>query len=129
MNFAVLWLFTKVFSVKFGGVVSFGTAQATNPRKFSLQKIVISPIRESFSPSTVSRYMVRPTVRCMCALFGVTCFINEHALISKIRLQQRMSIILHHHFCTQIAGMRHKHVEDTCAYVRTCNPAQVYTTG
>ena len=38
MNFAVLWLFGKVFSAKFGSVVSFGTAKASNPRKFSLQK-------------------------------------------------------------------------------------------
>ena len=34
MNFAVLWLFVKVFSAKFGGVVSFDAAQGTNPRKF-----------------------------------------------------------------------------------------------
>ena len=50
MNFAVLWLFTKVFSVKFGGVVSFSTARASNPRKFSPQKSYFSPIRESFLP-------------------------------------------------------------------------------
>ena len=46
-NFAVLWLFAKVSSVKCGGVASFGTAQASNPRKFSLRK---SPIYESFLP-------------------------------------------------------------------------------
>ena len=43
-NFAVLWIFVKVFSAKFGDVVSFGAAQArrkfsrenrTNSRKFS----------------------------------------------------------------------------------------------
>ena len=38
MNFAVLWLFEKVLSAKFGSVVSFGTAKVSNPRKFSLQK-------------------------------------------------------------------------------------------
>ena len=30
VNFAVLWLFAKVFSVKFGGMASFGVAQASN---------------------------------------------------------------------------------------------------
>ena len=30
-TFAVLWLFVKVFSVRFGGVVSFGMAKASNP--------------------------------------------------------------------------------------------------
>ena len=34
-DFAVLWLFAKVFSVKFGGMASFGAAKANNPRKFS----------------------------------------------------------------------------------------------
>ena len=33
VNFAFLWLFTKVSSAKFGGVVSFGTARASNPQK------------------------------------------------------------------------------------------------
>ena len=35
MNFAVLWQFLKVFSVKFGGVASFGAAEMSNPRKFA----------------------------------------------------------------------------------------------
>ena len=38
-NFAVLWLFTKVFSVKFGGMASIGTPKASNSRKFSPQKL------------------------------------------------------------------------------------------
>ena len=44
------WLFTKVFSVKFGGVASFGAAQATNPQTFSPQKSFFSPIHKSFLP-------------------------------------------------------------------------------
>ena len=52
-TFVVLWLFTKIFSVKFGGIVSFGAAKASNLQNFSPRK---SPIRES-SPSKVSRYM------------------------------------------------------------------------
>ena len=35
MNFAVLWLFAKVFFMKFGGMASFGAAQVNNLRKFS----------------------------------------------------------------------------------------------
>ena len=49
-NFTVLWLFAKVFSTKFGGVVSFGAAQANNPRKFSQRKPSFSPLHESFLP-------------------------------------------------------------------------------
>ena len=43
-NFTVLCLFVKVFSVKFGGVVSFGTAQASNQQKCSPPKSYFSPI-------------------------------------------------------------------------------------
>ena len=49
MNFAVLWLFVKVFSAKFGGVVSFGAAQRAIRESF-LQKSYLSPICESFLP-------------------------------------------------------------------------------
>ena len=37
-NFVVLWLFMKVFSMKFGSVVFFDTAKMSNPQKFSSQK-------------------------------------------------------------------------------------------
>ena len=47
-NFAVLWPFMKVFSVKFGNMASFGAAQASNLRKFSPQKLYFLPICESF---------------------------------------------------------------------------------
>ena len=43
-NFAVLWLFAKVFSSKFGGVTFFGVAKASNP--------------QMLSPSIVSCYTV-----------------------------------------------------------------------
>ena len=46
-NFAVLWLFAKVSPMKFGAVVSFCMAKASNPRKFSARK---SPIYENFLP-------------------------------------------------------------------------------
>ena len=61
-NFAVLWLFVTVFSVKFGSVASFGAAKASNLRKFSQQKLYFSLIRESFLPRkfTAIRYLSLP---------------------------------------------------------------------
>ena len=58
-EFAVLWQFAKVFFTKFGGVASFGTADLSNPRKFSPQKSYFSPNRESFLPRKFSaiRYL------------------------------------------------------------------------
>ena len=61
VNFAVFWLFAKDFSVKFGGVASFGTPQMSNLWKFSPRKSYFSPIRE-FSPSKVPRYTVQLTL-------------------------------------------------------------------
>ena len=63
----------KISSTKFGGMVSFGVAKASNLQKFSPRKSYFSPIRESFlrenhifhhnylrkfSPSKVSRCMI-----------------------------------------------------------------------
>ena len=39
MNFAVLWLFVKVFSAKFGNEMFFGTAKLSN-LQFSLRKCI-----------------------------------------------------------------------------------------
>ena len=50
MNFAVLWLFTKLFSAKFGGVASVGAAKESNQQKFSPRKSYFSPIHKSFLP-------------------------------------------------------------------------------
>ena len=55
-NFTVLWLFAKVYSVKFG--VSFGAAQVSNLQKFFYAKIVFFTNSRKFSPSKVSRYTV-----------------------------------------------------------------------
>ena len=49
-NFAVLWLSAKVFSAKLGDVVFFGTAKASNLRRFSTQKSYFAPICGSFLP-------------------------------------------------------------------------------
>ena len=48
MDFAVLWLFAKVFSAKFGGVASFGVAKASNPRKSYFHQSVKVFSLESF---------------------------------------------------------------------------------
>ena len=42
MNFAVVWLFVKVFSVKFGNEMFFGAAKLSNPQKFSLRKFIFT---------------------------------------------------------------------------------------
>ena len=56
-NFAILWLFAKVFSAKFGGVVSFGAAQRAIRESFSA-KIISFTNSQKFSPSKASRYTV-----------------------------------------------------------------------
>ena len=58
MNFAVLWLFTKVFSTKFGGVVSFGMAQVSNLQKVFSMNIVFFTNSRKFSPLKISHYAV-----------------------------------------------------------------------
>ena len=55
-NFTDLWLFTQVFSAKFGGVAPFGVAQASYPQKFSLWNCIFQQF--AFSPSKVSHYTV-----------------------------------------------------------------------
>ena len=57
-NFAVLWLFAKFFSAKFGDVVFFGAAQASNPQKVFSAKIVFFTNLRKFSPSKVFHYVV-----------------------------------------------------------------------
>ena len=62
-NFAVLWLSTKVFCAKVGGVGSFGAAKASNLRKFSLRKFTNS---QKFSLSKVFHYTVCTLYSCRC---------------------------------------------------------------
>jgi len=55
-NPAVWWL-AKVFSAKFGGVVSFGLAKASNLRKFSpRENLTFHQFAKVFSRSKVSHY-------------------------------------------------------------------------
>ena len=51
-NFKVLWLFAKVFFVKFGGVASISSTSEHS------MKIVFSTNLQKFSPSNVFRYKV-----------------------------------------------------------------------
>ena len=60
-NFADLWLFTKVFSVKFGGVASFGMSQA------SYREIVFISNLRKFSPSIVPSSASKCTTRSQTA--------------------------------------------------------------
>ena len=48
-NFAVLWLFAEVLSVKFGGVASFGAAKVSNLQKFSPWKSYFHQFVKVFS--------------------------------------------------------------------------------
>ena len=48
-NFEVLWLFVKVFCVRFGGMASFGGTSKQFAKVFSA-KIYFPPIRISFLP-------------------------------------------------------------------------------
>ena len=52
-NFTVLWLLAKLFSLKFGSMVSFSAAKASNPWVSSI-KIVFFTNSQKFSPSKVS---------------------------------------------------------------------------
>ena len=54
--------YTQKFLREIWGVALFGTAKATNPRKFSPRKTYFSPIRESFLPQKF------PTIQ----KFGIT---------------------------------------------------------
>ena len=57
-EFRVFVTIREVFSVKFGGVASFGAAKASNLQKFSPQKLYFLTNLRKFSPSKVSRYTV-----------------------------------------------------------------------
>ena len=56
-SFDVLWLFTRVFSTKFGSVASFGTGTANNPHNLFWQKSFFFPINsQKFSPAKFLLY-------------------------------------------------------------------------
>ena len=59
VNFAVLWLCAKVFSAKFGGMVSLWRGESEQFAKVFSMKIVFLPIRDSFLPRKFpTSYMV-----------------------------------------------------------------------
>ena len=57
MNFEVLWLFVKVFSTKFGGMVSIGGTSEQSAKVFFM-KIEFSTNLCKFSPSKVFHYVL-----------------------------------------------------------------------
>jgi len=69
MNFAILGLYAKVFSVKFGAWCPLAWQKRAIRESF-LRKNHISQIRESFSPSKVSRYTVH--FNRSCPLFSLS---------------------------------------------------------
>ena len=95
-NFVVLWLFGKVFSAKFGGVVSFSMARAINPQKFSPQKSYFSPIRGSFLPQNFQLYgssTCCSPVMCAKHYLQLSLWTKFHVLINTMEYQA--------HYCVQ----------------------------
>ena len=69
VNFVVLWLFAKVFSAKFLGMVSFGVAKVRNPQKFSPQRSYFHQFTkvsslESFVLYGIYKYLY--SIYCIC---------------------------------------------------------------
>ena len=92
-NFAVLWLFVKVFSTKFGGVVSFCVAQASNLWNFSPQKLSFSPICESFLP------------RKFPAIRYVTVPHNSQMWQSCVKIDYSVAYLIASHYSYLLANM------------------------
>ena len=85
-NFAVLWLFTKVFFTKFGGIASFGAAKASNPRKFSLKfsRYTVSDVMLAWILQIVVFYNCE--VGCHLLIYsGVSIKILEQAFFKLVR--------------------------------------------
>ena len=57
-NFAVLWLFTKVFYAKFGGVVSFGAAQQAFRESFLHENCLFHQFAKVFSLESFPLYSI-----------------------------------------------------------------------
>ena len=92
-NFVVLWLFVKVFSTKFGGVVSFCVAQASNLWNFSPQKLSFSPICESFLPQKF------PAIRY------VTVPHNSQMWQSCVKIDYSVAYLIASHYSYLLANM------------------------
>ena len=99
VSLTVLWLLAKLFSAKFGGMVSFDTAQVRNLRKFSLQKNLMVFFTNSwkFSPLKVFHYMV-------CYNYMV-CINWGSSYYSRNRLKNADSTIFAKVFSIKFGGM------------------------
>ena len=95
-NFAVLWLFAKVFSVKFWGIVSFGAAKVSNPQKFSPRKSYFLLICKSFLPR---KFSAIGSSRCMIQTFMIIqsmrqyiqVFVSPHWLASELKMNEPLT--------------------------------------
>ena len=74
MNFAVLWLFVKFFSTKFGDVVCPLVQQSEQSTKVFFTKIVFLPIRKVFSVESFPLYGIS------CAMSRVVRTNDVHSL-------------------------------------------------
>ena len=90
MNFAVLWLFVKVFSVKFGDEMFFGAAKLSNPQKFFIKNLFFTSFWK-FSPSKVSRYTVYIELKATVCYICISAHVSETTTLRKI--QQHPPII------------------------------------
>ena len=59
-NFKVLWLFVKVFSMKFGGIMSLA-APSSNPQNFGCENPVFYQFAIVFSHESFPLYNTLPT--------------------------------------------------------------------
>ena len=75
VNFEVLWLFTKVFFAKFGGVASI-VAQVNNSQKFSPWKSYFPPIFEIFSLKSFVLYGMTLNVPSIFLSWRAVCSNN-----------------------------------------------------
>ena len=62
-NFVIMWLYVKVFSMKFGGVGFFCTAKASNPQKFLSENCIFYKFVKVFFLKSFPLYSI-PSMYC-----------------------------------------------------------------
>ena len=106
-NFTVLWLFAKVFSMKFGGLPSFDSAKASNLRKFSPQKLYFS--LESFPLYSISWSAINITHKGWNNCLGNPSLVPR-SCPAFCHLQHSTEILFMHREClgTRLTGHRYR---------------------
>ena len=82
VNFAALWLFAKVFSVKFGDVFVLWRGTSKQSTKVSPRKSYFLPIRESFLPQNFPTVREVDDVLCTQRLFRL--FTREYPPLAEL---------------------------------------------